>query len=368
MGSNSFGTLFKITTWGESHGKAIGVVIDGCPAGLELSEEEIQLELNVRRPGKSAHTSLRNEPDQVEILSGVFEGKTSGAPISLIIYNRDVKSSSYEPIKELLRPGHAHFTYLEKYGIFDGRGGGRASARETACRVAAGAVAKKLLRHFGIEIAAYLKEMGSMKCSSSDLSLYEMRDTVLKSPLFCPDPALEKTMIDLLEETKKEGDSLGGIVEVLTSALPVGLGDPVYEKLEANLAKAMLSLPASKGFEIGEGFAAAAMRGSVHNDHFVKEGESVAMETNHAGGTLGGISTGQPLVFRVAFKPTSSIRLPQPTVDIHGQEKIFQIPEGSRHDPCVAIRAVPVVSAMTALVLADALLLQRCSRLYYPSG
>ena len=322
MGSNSFGTLFRITTWGESHGKAIGVVIDGCPAGLPLSESDINQELALRKGGTSPYVTPRKEPDIAEIYSGVFEGVTTGAPISIVIFNKDVDSSKYEPIKDLLRPGHANFTYLKKYGVFDYRGGGRASARETACRVAAGAVAKKLLHLSEIKFQTRLREM--------------------------PEHV--------------EGDSVGGVVEAIALNVPVGLGDPVYEKLEANLAKAMLSIPASKGFEIGCGFAAARMRGSEHNDGFgLDEEGKVELTSNHAGGTLGGISTGEPIVVRVAFKPTSSIQKPQQTVSKDGVECTLTLPEGSRHDPCVAIRAVPVVEAMMALVLADALLMHRAT-------
>ncbi|MCC5832638.1 MAG: chorismate synthase [Chlamydiales bacterium] len=301
---NSFGQIFRITTWGESHGKAIGVVIDGCPAGLEISEEEINAELARRAPGKQKHTSQRKEPDHAEILSGFFEGKTTGTPISILIPNRDVDTSKYEPIKDLVRPGHANAAYLKKYGIFDWRGGGRASARETACRVAAGAVAKKLLRSYGVHVEARLIERGEIE----------------------------------------EGDSAVGVVEGRVEGVPAGLGEPVYQKMEAVLAQAMLSLPASKGFEIGEGFAAARMRGSDHN-------------LRPTGGTLGGITDGEPLFFRVAFKPTSSIAKPQETTTLSGERATFMLPEGSRHDPCVAIRAVPVVESMCALVLADALLM-----------
>lgn len=363
MGSNTFGTLFKIMTWGESHGKAIGVVIDGCPAGLPLSEEDIQKELAIRQPGKNPYTSPRAEQDLAEILSGVFEGKTTGAPICIILYNRDVDSSKYEPIKDLLRPGHANFTYLEKYGIFDYRGGGRSSARETACRVAAGAVAKKLLRHYNIKLTAYIKEVGGVAAHTIDHSdLDRLKSQVLQSPVFCPDEKASLAMMQKIEELKKEGDSTGGVVELIAH-LPVGLGDPVYEKLEANLGKAMLSIPASKGVEIGSGFQAARMKGSENNDPFIIEDGEIATETNHAGGTLGGISTGMPLILRVAFKPTSSILKPQKTVTIHKEVKEFRIPEGSRHDPCVALRAVPVVEAMGALVLIDALLMNRSARL-----
>lgn len=333
MGSNSFGQIFRITTWGESHGKAIGVVIDGCPAGVEISEEEVNRELAKRAPGRSPLTSPRKEPDQAELLSGIFEGRTTGTPISILIPNRDVDASKYEPIKHLLRPGHANYTYLKKYGIFDYRGGGRASARETACRVAAGAVAKKFLHSYGITPSASLKEVGGY-------AEYE----------------------EILKKAKEEGDSLGGIIEVTVTDLPAGLGEPIYHKIEALLAQAMLSLPASKGFEMGAGFSSARMHGSRHNDCFIEGGK---METNHAGGTLGGLTNGMPLVFRVAFKPASSIAKAQKTTTIDGKPAIFELPLESRHDPCVALRAVPVVEAMTALVLADTLLMNRCSTNIY---
>lgn len=311
---NSFGQIFRITTWGESHGKAIGVVIDGCPSGLELSEEDINNELAKRAPGKHPLTSPRAEPDQGEILSGVFEGKTTGSPICILIPNKDIDSSKYEPIKDLIRPGHANYTYYKKYGIFDYRGGGRASARETACRVAAGAVAKKLLRGHGISVTA-------------------------------------SSLVDrgLIQQIMEEGDSIGGVVECKAEGLPIGLGEPIYQKMEALLAQAMLSLPASKGFEIGEGFQASKMKGSLHNQ--------VA-----SGGTLGGISDGTLLVFRVAFKPTSSIAIPQETTTLTGEKAVLMLPKGSRHDPCVALRAAPVVESMCALVLADALLMNRTSQ------
>lgn len=363
MASNSFGNIFKITTFGESHGKAIGVIIDGCPAGLEISDAEINAALALRAPGKSAYTTPRKEPDEGEILSGIFEGKTTGAPICFMIRNKDQDSSKYEPIKTLLRPGHANYTYLEKYGIFDYRGGGRSSARETACRVAAGAVAKKLLKHYEIDLTAYIKQIGNTVADIQFGSLQELREATYADPVYCPDAAASKTMRAALEQAINEGDSLGGIIEFVTSLLPVGLGDPVYEKLEANLAKAMMSLPATKGFEIGSGFQAAAMKGSEHNDIFIAKEGIIETKTNHAGGTLGGISTGMPLIARVAFKPTSSIKKAQETVDVEGEKSTFKLPEGSRHDPCVTIRAVPIVEAMAALVLADALLLNRCTRL-----
>lgn len=325
MASNRFGNLFAITTFGESHGDGIGVVIDGCPANLEISKNEIQLELDKRRPGTSLYTSPRKEEDKVEVLSGVFQGKTTGAPIALYIKNQDADSSKYESVKNLYKPGHANYTYLEKYGIFDYRGGGRSSARETAARVAAGALAKKLI--YPMEIQARVEDL--------------------------------ENILLLLEELIKEGDSIGGIVSCEVRNVIKGLGDPIYQKLEALLASAMLSIPASKGIEFGSGFASAAMRGSQHNDIYAKEG----MMTNHHGGILGGITSGSPIIFRVAFKPTSSIKKPQKTIDMEGNEKVFLLPDGSRHDPCVALRAPVIVEAMTAIVLADALLMNRCSKI-----
>lgn len=363
MASNGFGTIFKITTWGESHGKAIGVVIDGCPAGLEIDESEINAALALRAAGRNPYTSARAEPDRVEILSGLFEGKTTGAPISLMIPNRDGNSNHYEPIKDLLRPGHANFTYLEKYGVFDYRGGGRASARETACRVAAGSIASKLLKHFGIEITAYLKQIGSIVAADVEGRYDPLRKATHQSAIFCPDSHASKEMIALIEKAKIEGDSLGGVIEFIAYGVPAGVGDPVYEKLGANLAHAMMSIPATKGFELGSGFESVQMQGSEHNDRFINESGKVRTETNHAGGTLGGISTGMPLMGRVAFKPTSSIVKPQESLTTEGEHASFQLPVGSRHDPCVAIRAVPVVEAMVALVLIDALLLNRCVKL-----
>jgi chorismate synthase len=332
MASNRFGELFTITTWGESHGKAIGAVVDGCPAGLVVDKELIQAELTRRAPGLSPLTSPRKEPDEVEILSGLFEGKTTGAPISLLIWNKDADSSKYEPIKNLIRPGHANATYLAKYGCYDYRGGGRASARETACRVAAGAIAKQLLATQQITIRAAITEVGG-------------------HPLNLEFPEDQKKLEALIKEAQEAGDSLGGIVTFWIEGAPAGLGDPIYQKLEAKLASAMMSLPATKGFESGSGFAAAAMQGSTHN------------KDNYAGGILGGISSGAPIMGRVAFKPTSSIKQPQETVDTEGNPATFCLPEGSRHDPCVALRTPVIVEAMAALVIADSLLLNRSARL-----
>lgn len=365
MASNSFGQIFRITTFGESHGPGIGVVIDGCPAGLSLTLEDIQEQLRWRRPGNNPYTSPRAEEDVVDIVSGLFEGYTSGAPIAMFIRNRDVDSSSYEAIKHLYRPGHAHFTYQNKYGLFDDRGGGRASARETAARVAAGAVAKKLLAHFNIVCAAFIAEIGGIAAQHVDVSdLSTLRAKTYASPIFCPDTIAAQMIMERIRRVKAESDSLGGIVACIAH-VPVGLGDPIYCKLEAMLASAMLSLPATKGFEIGAGFAAARMKGSEHNDAFdLDEQGHIHTVTNHAGGVLGGISTGSPLVFRVAFKPTSSIQKQQTSVSLTGETAVFQLPATGRHDPCVAIRAVPVVEAMTALVLVDALLMQRSARLF----
>jgi chorismate synthase len=335
--NNSFGRIFKITTWGESHGRAIGVVIDGCPAGLEISEDDIQVELNKRAPGNISFTSPRKESDRAEIFSGLFEGRTTGAPISIIISNRDANRSHYDDLKNFYRPGHANYTYLQKYGIFDPYGGGRSSGRETACRVAAGAVAKKILRQLGIQIRAILTEIGG-----------------------CYDP---QKMQEILEEVFQAGDSVGGIISCEIFNLPPGLGDPIYGKIESLLSDAMLSIPASKGFEIGEGFKVSQMKGSQHNDSFKLNAGSVTTETNHAGGTLGGITVGTPLLFRVAFKPTSSIKIPQKTLTLSHEERDLKQPAEARHDPCIAIRAVPVVEAMAALVIVDAYLCNRVSRI-----
>jgi chorismate synthase len=364
MASNFFGQIFRVTTFGESHGPAMGVVIDGCPAGLAIAESDINEQLAWRQPGRNIYTSSRAEKDVTEILSGVFEGRTTGAPLAILIRNVDADSSQYESVKNLYRPGHANFTYLAKYGHFDYRGGGRASARETAVRVAAGAVAKKLLAHFHMQCTAFVYEIGGIAVRGPDLSdLQSLRDKTYASPIFCPCALATDKIMEKITQIKEEKDSLGGIIACVAHA-PIGLGDPVYCKLVAILGSAMLSIPASKGFEIGSGFGSARMKGSEHNDAFDVDAESkVSPMTNFAGGTLGGISTGAPIFFRVAFKPTSSIKRAQQTVSLQGEKAIFQLSETARHDPCVAIRAVPVVEAMTALVLADALLMNRTARL-----
>ena len=361
MASNFFGNVFKITTFGESHGPCIGVVIDGCPSGVEITEDEIFEVLKKRRPG-AMYTSPRKEKDQPKILSGVFNGVTTGAPIAIVIENQDQDSQSYDEIKNLFRPGHANYTYLEKYGVFDYRGGGRASARETAARVAASAVAKKFLSFFKIDLFAFVSHMGPISTPSPDLIAFDMlKSQSLQSPIFCPFKESEEKMIQYLQQLQSSGDSTGAIVSCLAK-IPKGLGEPVYGKLEALLASAMLSIPASKGFEIGDGFLSSTMKGSEHNDLFyLDENKVVSLSSNHAGGTLGGISTGQLLYFKVAFKPTSSIKIPQKTVGLDRNEALFQISEKGRHDPCVAIRAVSVVEAMTNLVITDLLLLSRLS-------
>lgn len=360
MASNSFGSLFRITTWGESHGPAIGVVIDGCPSGIALNEEDIQKELDKRAPGRIQHTSPRKEKDKVHILSGVFEGVTTAAPISLIIYNTDAKPCTYDPIKDILRPGHANFTYLSKYGVFDHRGGGRASARETACRVAAGAVAKKILSKEGIDIIAYLSQVGDILLDKAPQDRALLRKAVEESPIFCPHSDTTEAILALLAKQKEALDSIGGIISCNAFNLPLGLGDPVYEKIQANLAKGILSIPATKGIEFGEGFASAKMQGSCYNDLFTQDMQgNITLQSNHSGGLLGGITTGMPLSFQVAFKPTSSILQEQKSITKEGKKTKLTLPPGSRHDPCVAIRAVPVVEAMTALTLVDALLLRK---------
>jgi chorismate synthase len=355
MGS-TFGKLFRITTWGESHGPALGVVVEGCPAGLELNEEIIQRDLDRRRVGQSEVTSPRQERDRVTILSGVFEGKTTGAPISLITYNADADSSKYEPLRDVFRPGHADYTYWVKYGHRDHRGGGRSSARETWGRVATGAIARQLLRTVaGVEVYGFVRELAGITIETFD------REEIDRNPVRCPDPVAAQKMVAAILEAKEQKTSVGGIVEVRAVNVPPGLGEPTMDKLDALIGYAMLSIPAVKGVEIGDGFAAARLRGHEHNDPFVMENGRVRTLTNHAGGMLGGISTGEEIVVRLAVKPTSSIARPQQTVDIHGNERTIVV-EG-RHDPSICPRVVPVAEAMLLLVLADLYLLNRAARL-----
>jgi chorismate synthase len=353
MCGNTFGKMFRVTTWGESHGAAVGCVIDGCPAGLKLSETDIQRELDRRRPGQSEVTTQRSEADRVSILSGVFRGVTTGTPISLLVYNRDVDSSKYDAIADLLRPGHADFTYLQKYGVRDYRGGGRASARETIGRVAAGAVAKKLIGTKKIEVMAHVVELGGIR--AKPVSLDEIRSMVERSAVRCADPDASALMYDAVLNAKAEGDSLGGIVEIIALGVPPGLGEPVFNKLSAELAGALMSIGAVKGVEIGEGFRSASMWGSEMNDAFELAEGRIRMKTNRAGGILGGISTGDAIVCRIAVKPTPSIAKTQKTVNIRTMEEAEIRVEG-RHDPAIPPRIVPVAEAMVALVLADHML------------
>jgi chorismate synthase len=346
---NSFGNLFRFTTWGESHGKAIGCVVDGCPAGIALSEDDIQPFLDKRRPGQSKMTTQRQEADQVEILSGVFEGKTTGTPISLIIHNTDQKSKDYGEIKNTYRPGHADFTYDQKYGIRDYRGGGRSSARETAMRVAAGAIARKILG--GITIRAAMVQMGDSVTSKRDW------EEAARNDFFCPDAEMAKQWEAELKEIRKSGSSIGAVIEVQAEGVPIGLGEPIYQKLDTALANAMMSINAVKAVEIGDGFASATLRGEENADEIVMRDGKPHFMSNHSGGVLGGISTGQPLVIRFAVKPTSSILHEVKTIDSEFNETMIQTK--GRHDPCVGIRAVPVGEAMMACVLADHLLMHR---------
>ncbi len=341
MAGSSFGHLFRLTTFGESHGGAVGVVVDGVTPGLELCEADIQVQLDRRKPGQSSVTTPRSEPDTVQIRSGVFEGRTTGTPILLILFNKDARPSAYSNIKDIYRPGHADFTYLQKYGIRDWHGSGRASGRETAGRVAAGAIARKLLARRGVSITAYTWRAAGVQCETVDV------DQIEKNPMRACDLAAAAKMVERIEQAKASGDSVGGVIECRVSGLPPGLGEPVFDKLDADLARAMLSIGATKGIEFGTGFAAADMFGSEHNDQMTPEG----FATNHAGGIIGGISTGAELVFRVVVKPTSSISRPQKTVDTANNPRTITI-EG-RHDPCICPRIVPVVEAMTALVLED---------------
>lgn len=356
MAGNRFGSHFRITTFGESHGRAVGAIVDGVRPGLAIDVQYIQKELDRRRPGQSSVTTPRKEADRVEILSGVFEGKTTGTPICMIIWNTDARPSSYARIKNMFRPGHAGFTYLAKFGVSDYRGGGRSSGRETAARVAAGAVAKSILQKRGITILGYTKEVGGIKAMTLVLSSIE------KNSLRCPDPEAARKMERKVLKVKKEGDSLGGVVEVLVKNAPVGLGDPVFDKLEADLAKALLSIGAVRGFEVGNGFLAARLRGSENNDpiYYDRRRRRVRTRTNNAGGIAGGISNGEDIVVRIAVKPTSSIRKEQETVTTSGKRASISV-EG-RHDPCICPRVVPVAESMVALTILDHLTRQRLLR------
>jgi chorismate synthase len=347
MASNSFGNIFRFTTWGESHGEAIGCVVDGCPSLIDLSEADIQPFLDKRKPGQNKFTTQRREADEVKILSGVFEGKTTGTPISLIIYNEDQKSKDYGDIADKFRPGHADYTYQAKYGIRDYRGGGRSSARETAMRVAAGAIAHKILVQADIGIKGYMVQLGDDKIDRANFDAAEIE----RNPFWCPDAKAAARWEEKLDAARKDGSSLGAVIEVVANNVPAGLGEPIYDKLDSDLARAMMSINAVKAVEIGEGFAAASLRGEENADRMRAHAGGVEFQSNHAGGILGGISSGQPVVVRFAVKPTSSILTPVETVTKAGENT--DIITKGRHDPCVGIRAVPVGEAMMACVLAD---------------
>lgn len=366
---NTFGHVFRITTWGESHGGAVGVVVDGCPPQLSLDISAIQFELNRRKPGQSYLTTPRQEGDVVEILSGLFEGKTLGTPISMLVRNKNARPSDYEHLKDVYRPSHADFTYQQKYGIRNWQGGGRASARETIGRVAAGAIAKQILREqCATEILAYVKQIHTLTAAvnANEVTLEQIE----ASPIRCPDPVVSPKMAERIDQVRRDRDSLGGVIESVARNVPVGLGEPVFDKLKADLAKAMMSLPATMGFQIGSGFNGTTMTGAQHNDAFYIEKNSVGgicnpgascgqirTRTNNSGGTQGGISNGENIVFQVAFKPTATIGKAQQTVDIHGNE--VELAASGRHDPCVLVRAPAIVEAMAALVLTDHLLRHR---------
>ncbi|MDE0789520.1 MAG: chorismate synthase [Woeseiaceae bacterium] len=352
MSGNSFGRIFTVTTFGESHGRALGCVVDGCPPGMELSEADIQIDLDRRRPGRNRHTTQRNEPDQVRILSGVFEGKTTGTPIGLLVENMDQRSKDYGDIKDKFRPGHADYTYQQKYGIRDYRGGGRSSARETTMRVAAGAIAKKYLKErLGIEVRGYLSQLGPIELAARDLSAAD------DNAFFCADPGRIDELDKFMDELREQGDSIGAKISVLASNMPLGLGEPVFDKLEADIAHGLMSINAVKGVELGAGFSSITQRGSEHRDEMSADGFS----KNDAGGTLGGISSGQDLLASLALKPTSSVAVPGKTIDKEGKDT--EIVTQGRHDPCVGLRATPIAEAMVALVIMDHYLRNRAQNI-----
>lgn len=348
MAGSSIGTLFRITTWGETHGEGVGVVVDGCPAGLELSKEDIQVFLDRRKPGQSKYTTQRKEGDLVEILSGVFEGKTTGTSISMVVYNNNQRSKDYSKIKNIHRPGHADFTYDAKYGFRDYRGGGRSSGRETIGRVAAGAIASKLLKELGVSVTAYAKSIAGISIDAFDA------DAMTENPFYMPDANAAKKVEQIADEMLKAQDSLGGVIECVATGVKPGIGDPVFDKLSADLGKAVLSIGAIKGFEMGEGFEVANMRGSTNNDAYVCEDGKIQKATNHSGGVLGGMSDGSPIVLRAAVKPTPSIAKVQETVDQEGNPMGLSIQ--GRHDPMIVPRAVVVVESMVAITILDGIL------------
>jgi len=358
--SSTYGKIFRISTFGESHGKAIGVVVDGCPSGVEFDDLLIQNELDRRKPGQSRITTQRKEADSFEVLSGVFEGKTTGTPIALVIFNEDQKSKDYAHIADKFRPSHADYTYSTKYGVRDYRGGGRSSARETAARVAAGALAKMVLNHYGVEIYSYVSQVGAMRLNKSynDLDLSKIEDNAVR----CPDDEMAEKMFNYIDQVRKDGDSIGGVITGVIKNVPAGWGEPVFDKLHAELGKAMLSINAVKGFEYGSGFDGVELLGSQHNDTFyTDENGKVKTKTNHSGGIQGGISNGEDIYFRVAFKPVATIMIDQDSVNEDGDA--VTVSGKGRHDPCVLPRAVPIVDAMSALVLVDAMLRTRVNKI-----
>ncbi len=359
MAGNSFGTIFKLVTFGESHGAAIGGTIEGCPAGLSIDQVFIQNELNRRKPGQSAITTQRQEDDQVEFLSGIYEGKSTGTPIGFLIRNKDQREKDYDQLKNKYRPSHADYTYEKKYGIRDHRGGGRSSARETACRIVGGAIAKLILQKNGITVNAFVKQVGPMKLEKSFEEL-DLSQTDTNS-IRCPDPESAKKMIAYIEDIKTQGDTVGGIIQCVVQNVPVGLGEPVFDKLHAVLGHAMLSINAVKGFEIGSGFSSIQYKGSELNDVFENNNNKITTKTNNSGGIQGGISNGMPVYFNVAFKPVATIMRSQSSVNDQGDAVTLEMK--GRHDPCVLPRAVPIVESMAALVMVDFLLLNRCNRL-----
>lgn len=355
MAGNTIGETFRVTTFGESHGVGLGVVVDGCPAGLSLGEEDFERDMARRRPGQSVATTSRQEADQVQILSGVYEGRTTGTPIAFVVYNKDHDPKAYDELRDLFRPGHADFTYQAKYGHRDHRGGGRSSGRETLARVTAGVIAKKILAEAGVRVVSHTVQVGDVVAETFD-------EAVIETNLIrCADPEAAERMLELIEEVRAEGDSIGGVVAVEATGAPPGLGEPVFDKIDADLAKALMSIPTIKGVEIGSGFASARMRGSESNDPFIQTPEGVRTATNLAGGVLGGISTGMPILCRIAVKPPSSIAREQRTLTVEGEETTLSVK--GRHDPCVCPRVVPVAEAMVAIVLADHFLRQRLARL-----
>ncbi len=356
MSGNSIGRLFQVTSFGESHGPALGCIVDGCPPGMALSEEDLQVDLDRRKPGKNRHTTQRREDDKIEILSGVFEGKTTGTPIGLMIHNTDQRSKDYSSIMDRFRPGHADYSYLQKYGLRDYRGGGRSSARETAMRVAAGAIAKKYLQTVGITIRGYLAQLGPIRAAAFDWAEVE------NNPFFCPDADKVQQMEDYMDALRKEGNSVGARINVVASGMMPGLGEPVFDRLDADISHAMMCINAVKGVEIGAGFDCIEQKGTEHRDEITPQG----FLSNHAGGVLGGISSGQDILVSIALKPTSSIRLPAKTVDLDG--KPVDVVTTGRHDPCVGIRATPIAEAMLAIVLMDHLLRHRGQNMDVDSG